>query len=257
EVYACQLVWIMGYPDQASRMSDKCVAYARSSGQVFNLMWALTFSAYVFAYRREPERLLDRLDEADFLAREQGLAFIYEVSVPQAKGIAELLKGRPREAITLLRQGIDRWTQTGGNVRIPLLKAALAQAVALEGDSQRALELVDECLEQIHRANGQERLWLAEVLRIKGSILIGQGRDDEAETQLKDSIECAREQQAKSWELRSATTLAALLVKKGQHDVARGYLAPIYEWFSEGAETPDLMEARTLLAELSAFQEAG
>jgi len=251
EVYACQLMWMMGFPQQAARLSDESVAHARADGHAFNLVWALTFSAYVFAYRREPERFLERVNEADRLAREQGLAFIYEVSVPQARGIAELQNGRPREAIALLRQGIDRWTKTGGHVRIPLLKSALAEAVALEGDPGAALELIDECLEQIERPSGQERLWLAEVLRLKGWILMRQGRDQEAETQLRASIDCARRQQAKSWELRSATSLAALLARSGKRDAARNLLAPVFEWFTEGADTKDLIEARELLAGLS------
>lgn len=252
EVYACQLIWIMGYPDQAQRLSNECVVRARGEGYAFNLVWALTFSAYVFAYRREPARFLDRLGEADHLAREQGLAFIYEVSVPQASGIAALLNHRPDEAIVLLRRGIERWTKTGGNVRIPLIKSALAMATELEGDTSTALKLIDECIEQIERPSGQERLWLPEVLRKKGWILMRDGRDQDAEAILRASIDCARQQKARSWELRSATTLATLFVSRGQSDAARNLLTPIYEWFTEGAETQDLVEARELLESLPA-----
>ena len=252
EVYACQLIWIMGYPDQARKLSDECVGRARGEGHAFNLVWALTFSAYVFAYRREPDRFLDRLGEADHLAREQGLAFIHEVSVPQARGMAALLNHRPAEAIDLLRQGIERWTKTGGNVRIPLIKSALAAATELEGDRSTALKLIDECIEQIERPSGQERLWLPEVLRCKGWILMRDGRDQEAEAILRASIDCARQQQARSWELRSSTTLAMLFAGRGQSDAARHLLSPIYEWFTEGAETQDLVEARELLESLSA-----
>jgi class 3 adenylate cyclase/tetratricopeptide (TPR) repeat protein len=253
EVYACQLIWIMGYPDQAKRLSDGCVAYARSGGHVFNLVWALTFSAYVFAYRREPETLLERVEEAERLAREQGLAFISEVSVPQAKGIAELQRGRIPEAIAQLRQGIERWTRTGGNVRIPLIKTALAEALEKSGDSYRALELIQECLKQIEAPNGQERLWLAEVLRCKASILMDMDRDEEAENLLRTAIACAREQKAKSWELRSATTLARLLARKGHPGEARIVLSPVYDSFTEGWDTRDLLDARQLLDELSAL----
>ena len=252
EVYVCQLIWIMGYPDHARKLSDECVVRARGDGHAFNLVWALTFSAYVFAYRREPDLFLDRLGEADHLAREQGLAFIHEVSVPQASGIAALLNHRPAEAIALLRQGIERWTKTGGNVRIPLIKSALAVATELEGDTSTALELIDECIEQIERPSGQERLWLPEVLRCKGWILMRDGRDHEAEANLRASIDCARQQQARSWELRSSTTLATLLASRGQCDAARNLLSPIYEWFTEGAETQDLVEARELLESLTA-----
>jgi tetratricopeptide (TPR) repeat protein len=252
EEYTCQLIWVMGYPDQARKLSDECVAHARGDGHAFNLASALTFSAYVFAYRREPDRLLERLAEADLLAREQGLTFIHEISVPQARGIAALLNDRQGEAIALLRQGIVRWTKNGGNVRIPLIKSALALATELEGDTSTALQLIDECIAQIERPSGQERIWLPEVLRCKGWILMRDGRDQEAEASLCASIDCAREQQARSWELRSSTTLAKLMVSRGQSDAARSLLSPIYEWFTEGAETQDLVEARELLESLTA-----
>jgi len=250
EVYTCQLIWIMGYPDQAERMSHASSQHAHGDGHAFNLVWALTFSAYVFAYRREPDRFLERVGEADQVAREQGLTFIHEVSVPQARGIAELQNGRPAPAIVLLRQGIERWMKTGGNVRIPLVKSALALAVGMQGDTRTALELIDECIAQIELPDGQERLWLAEVLRCKGAILLRDGRDAEAEVQLRASIDCARQQQAKSWELRSATMLAGLLSRHGDNTAARDLLAPVYAWFTEGTETKDLIEARELLKSL-------
>jgi len=252
EEYACQVIWIMGYPDQAARLSDECVVRARAAGHAFNLVSALTFGAYVFAYRREPIRFLDRLAEADQLAQEQGLTFIHEVAVPQARGIAALLNDRPQEATSLLRQGIERWTKNGGNVRIPLIKSALAVATELEGDKSTALQLIDECIAQIERPSGQERIWLSEVLRCKGWILMRDGRDQEAEAVLRASIECARQQRARSWELRSSTTLATLLVRQGQNEAARLLLTPIYDWFTEGAETRDLVEAKELLESLQA-----
>jgi class 3 adenylate cyclase len=251
EVYACQLIWMQGYPDQATQLSDRSSADARTAGHTFNLVWALTFSAYVFAYRREPARLLERVGDADRLAREQGLAFIYQVSVPQASGLAQLQQGRLLDAISSLRAGIESWANVGGHVRIPYLKSALAEALAMHGDMDAAQQLIDECVEQIERPGWQERIWLAEVLRLKASILVRLDRCDEAETQLRASIACARQQQARSWELRSSTTLAALLARRGQRDAARDLLLPIYQWFTEGFDTKDLTEARTLLEDLS------
>ena len=133
----------------------------------------------------------------------------------------------------------------GGHSRVPYLKSALAEALALQGDLDAALDLIDECLEQIERPGWQERSHLAEVLRLKGWMLMRQGRGEEAETQLRASIDWARQQQAKSWELRSSTTLAELLVERGQRDAARELLAPIYDWFTEGFDTHDLEAART------------
>ena len=250
EVYACQLTWMLGYPEQAQRASAATAARARAAGHPFNLVWALTFSAYVFAYRREPDRFLERVDEANQVASEQGLAFISQVSVPQARGIAELQNGRPRAAQALLRQGIDRWTSHGGRVRVPFVKAALAEAVARDGDVPGGLALIDECAAQIAEPWSEERLWLAEVLRLKGWMLGLEGRHDEAEAQLNAAIACARAQEARSWELRAATTLARQLASRGRAAEGRALLAPAYAWFTEGWDTKDLVEARTLLNEL-------
>lgn len=250
EVYGCQLIWMQGHPDQAQQMSDRSGTHARSVGHAFNLVWALTFNAYTFVYRREPDRLLERLDEVDRLAREQGIAFIYQVSTPQASGLAHLHAGRPQDAVRVLRTGIESWTSRGGHVRVPFLKSALAEALALQGDFDTALNLIDECIEQIERPAWQERLWLPEILRLKGWMLMRQGRDDEAEVALRESLKTATTQQARSWELRSATTLAILLVRRGQRDDARALLMPVLGWFTEGFETRDLADARALLKAL-------
>ena len=92
---------------------------------------------------------------------------------------------------------------------------------------------------------------LAEVLRLKGWMLMRRGQGEEAEIPLRAAIDWARQQHAKSWELRASTTLAALLVERGQRDAARAELAPIYGWFTEGFDTHDLETARRLLDVLS------
>jgi len=247
DVYACQLLWMQGYPDQARRLSEQCAVQAHSVGHAFNLVWALTFSSYVFAYRREPARFREGVAQADRLAREQGLAFIYQVSVPQAEGVAYLQERRAADAIPLLRDGIERWASVGGNVRIPFLKSALAEALALDGDIAGGLHLIDQSIEQMTRPGWQERLWLPEVLRLKGWMLMQANQQADAQAQLRASIDCAHERGARSWELRSATTLARLLCAQGEPAAARDVLLPVYGWFTEGFDTPDLIEAGEML----------
>ena len=237
---------MLGYPDQAVRVSEENDAHARRLGHAFNLGWALTFGAVVFDYRCEPARLLESVSEADRFAREQGIPFLYDVMVPLWEGVAPLRSGQLSESISLLRLGMDRL-----GVTMPYRKSALAEALALDGDLDAALQLIDECLELIERPGWHERVWLAEVLRLKGWMLMRLGRDKEAETQLRASIDWARQQQAKSWELRSSTTLAELLAERGQRDAARELLAPIHNWFTEGFDTHDLKAAKTLLEQLS------
>ena len=241
---------MLGYPDQAVRVSEELGAHARQLGHVFNLGFVLTLGAYVFDYRCEPERLLEHIGEAVRLQREHSLPFHREVMVPQVEGLARLRKGQLSESISSLRQGLENWNKLGGHSRVPYLKSALAEAMALQGNLDAALDVIEEVVEQIERPGRQERSHLAEVLRLKGWMLMKQGRDKEAEAVLHASIDWARQQQARSWELRSSTTLAQLQLERGQRNAARELLAPIYEWFTEGFDTHDLTAARTLLQTL-------
>ena len=256
ELYSCQWIWMQGDYDRAKSVSRECGAHARAVGHAFNLVWSMTFSAYVFAYGRDQEALLDQIGLADSLAREQGLAFFNQVSIPQATGIALLQQGRTREAIALLRQSIDSWAKVGGGVRIPYLKSALAEALAREGQLAEAMSAIEECVEQIERPGYQERIWLPEVLRIKGWVTKLQGRHSEAEDTLRAAVDLAHCQGTKSWELRSALTLAHLLTEQGRHQAAEDALSSIYNWFPEGTDTQDLAEARALLRHLASELQA-
>jgi len=251
-VYSANWTWMLGYPDQAVQVIDETDALARRLGHAFNLGWALSYSAYAFDHRCEPERVLERAGEADRLGRENSVPFIYQVLIPIFEGLARLRSGHLSESISSLRLAIENWSSVGGHIRLPYLKSALAEALALQGDLDAALHLIDESLEQIERSGWQERVHLAEVLRLKGWMLMRQGRGgEEAEVQLRASIDWACQQQAKSWELRSSTTLAELMAERGQRDAARELLAPVYNWFTEGFDTRDLREAKVLLDELA------
>ncbi len=141
--------------------------------------------------------------------------------------------GQLAESIALLRRASSVWNASGGHLNVPYMKSALAEALARQGDLDAGLRLIEECLEQIERPGWNERVWLPEVLRLKGWMLMRQGNCAEAETQLRASIDCARRQEAKSWELRSSTTLAELLAADGRRDNARELLEPIYNWFTK------------------------
>jgi class 3 adenylate cyclase/tetratricopeptide (TPR) repeat protein len=250
-VFSSQALWMLGYPDQASQMSDQLDADSRRLGHPFDIGWASTWGAYVFDYRCEPDRLLARVHEAERVGREQSIPVFNKVLVPAGEGLALLRKGELLEAISLLERGIEGWRATGGFLNLPYLKCALAEALSRQSDVEGGLRLLDECVDQIEKPGWHERVWLAEILRVKGWVLMRRGRRTEAEAQLRASIECARRQQARSWELRSSTTLAQLFIECGQRDPARQLLAPIYDWFTEGFDTRDLKEAKALLEALT------
>jgi class 3 adenylate cyclase len=252
-VCTTQAIWMLGYPDRAAQLCDQKDVDARRLGHPFDTGWALTWGAYVFDYRREPERLLANANEAERLARQQSIPVLFKALVPVGQGLARLRMGQLAESIALLRSGIDAWNAVGGHLNVPYMKSALAEALALQGDIDAGLGLIEESLEQIERPGWGERVWLPEVLRLKGWMLLRQDKCAQAETQLRASIECARSQQAKSWELRSSTTLAKLFASRDERANAKDLLEPIYNWFievDEGLETNDLTAARALLNEL-------
>ena len=249
-VWSSQWTWMLGYPDQAVHQSDERDSYARQLDHAFNLGFSLSLGAYVFDYRCEPGELLERISEADRLEQKHSVPFVNRVMVRQTEGLARLRNGEFAEAISLLQGALNYWNKLGGQSRVPYLKSALAEALAHSGDLDAAVTLIEECLAQIERPGWQERSHLAEVLRLKGWMLMQQGKHDAAETALCAAIDWARQQQAKSWELRASTTLAELLAGRGQRDAARALLEPIYNWFTEGFDTHDLKAARSLLDSL-------
>ena len=122
--------------------------------------------------------------------------------------------------------------------------------IAQLGDLDGALDLMDEITAQIERPGWDERWCFAEILRIKGLLLSSKGDQLSAERNYLASLDCARRQQAKSWELRTSTSYARLMRDQGRVSEAHDLLAPVYGWFTEGYDTPDLREAKALLIEL-------
>jgi ATP/maltotriose-dependent transcriptional regulator MalT len=138
--------------------------------------------------------------------------------------------------------------QTGHRIWIWYLRALRAEALALAGDLEGAWTLIEESVARIEA--GEERSHYAEVLRLSGWILIMRGEPDQAAATLRKAIAVAHDQEAKSWELRAATTLARLLASRGDRAEAIAVLAPVHDWFTEGRNTKDLKEAAQLLADL-------
>jgi predicted ATPase len=241
---------MLGYPEQALRISDVKDAEARRRGHPFHLGWALTIGAEVFDYLREPDEWLKRIEEVDRVARENGLPFVTECLAPMCSGIALIRKGQIAKGMPLLETGLAVWEKGGGQVHNPYCKSVLAEGMAQRDDLAGALELVDEAIAQIERPGWEERSYYAETLRIKGWLLSLNGDTAGAERAYIASLHWARRQRAKSWELRTATSYAQLMRDQGRVGEACDLLAPVYGWFTEGFDTPDLNEARALLGEL-------
>jgi class 3 adenylate cyclase/tetratricopeptide (TPR) repeat protein len=248
--YGSISMWIRGYPDQALRLSNEKDAHARRRGHPFDLGFALSVGAHQLDHRFKPDDLHKRAEECDRLGRENSLPVLWAFLAPFSRGQALVREGKPPEAIAPLRAALKFWETSGGRVCRPSIIYLLAESVALTGDLDHALHLIDEAIAQVENPGWEERMSYAELLRLKGWMLSLKGNLEGAEQNYHTSLEWARRQQAKSWELRTSTSLARLWQSQGKSQDAYELLAPVYGWFTEGFDIKDLLEAKALLAEL-------
>jgi predicted ATPase len=167
-------------------------------------------------------------------------------------GIALTRKQRFAEGVALAGAALVAWEGVGGRPAGPYAKSVLAGATAQLGDVDGALDLINNAIAQIERPGWEERHYYAETLHTGGCLLSLKGDMAGAERNYIASLDWARQQQTKSWELRAAMGMALLWRDQGKLDEARELLAPVYGWFTEGFDTLDLKEAKALLAELVA-----
>jgi predicted ATPase len=166
------------------------------------------------------------------------------------RGWALVTQGQQAEGLAQLHQGLVAYRATGTAVAVPCFLALLAEAYGKGGQAEESLSILAEALAVVHKTG--ERVYEAELYRLKGELLLAlsQTHQAEAETCLQQALDIARRQQAKSWELRAGTSLSRLWQRQGKRTEAHEILAPIYGWFTEGFETVDLQEAKALLEEL-------
>jgi predicted ATPase len=245
---------MLGYPKQAVKIFSAALDHARRVAHPFMLGWALIVGgAELFDFLGEADEGLRHTEEGARLARENSLPFLTECMARASSGIALVRKGQTAEGVSSLEPGIAVWNATGGQMVQPRFKSVLAEGRAQLGDLAGAIALIDEVIAQIERPGWEERWYYAETLRIKGWLLSLMGDPPGAERAYLASLDWARTQQAKSWELRTATSYARLLRDQGRAREAHELLAPIYGWFTEGFGTRDLREAKALLDELAAI----
>jgi predicted ATPase len=248
--YNTHSTWMLGYPEQAMKISDATDAHARRRGHPFDLGFWFTIGALIFDYLGDPQELLKRTEEAERLGHENSLPVLTRVLVPIHSAIALIRRGRFAEGTASLEGGLAALEEGGGRVMFPCWKSALAEGMAQLGDLESALHLIDEIIAQVERPGWEERSYYAETLRLKGWMLSLRGDVANSEHNFLASLDWARRQQAKSWELRTAMSLTRLWQSQGKRQEAYELLAPVYGWFTEGFDTKDLQEAKVLLAEL-------
>ena len=191
-----------------------------------------------------------QLEELLALAEEKGAA-LWKAGGTIQQGFVLALTGKVAEAVRKIPAGIIAWRSTGATIYLPLYLSHLARAYAQLGQLDDAWRCIGEAMTTMETT--KEKWCEAEVNRIAGEITLLSPEPDaaKAERYFERALEVARRQQAKSWELRAAIGLARLWRSQGKPQQARELLAPVYGWFTEGFDTRDLKEAKSLLEELA------
>jgi predicted ATPase len=172
-------------------------------------------------------------------------------------GLARAVGQGSTEGIEQMRRGIGDVTALGTLINHPMMLGELAEVLGRAGQHSEALAMLQQAL-RLSSENG-EQYWAAELCRIRGEVLLGQNLSAmrASEEAFAQALDIARQQEARMLELRAATSLARLWKDLGRRTEALELLAPIYQWFTEGHDTLDLRDAKSLLGELGSNTSTG
>ena len=232
-------LWILGYPDKAASLVQDAIQLARELSQPFSEVIALSTSSYVHQFRGEAIRTQEQAEETIALSVEQGFPS-YLTTGNLLRGWAVATQDELEAGLSVLRESLAGLYATGADVRRTYYLALLAEVLGKADQIEEGLQVLAEALE--FAAARSERWWEAELYRLRGELLSAQSRDnlELAEDCVHHAMAIAREQHAKSFELRAAMTLAQLWSDHGRRREAYDLLAPVYSWFNEGFDTADL-----------------
>jgi tetratricopeptide (TPR) repeat protein len=246
QIWPMLISWMHGYPDRSLEELRAAVGSAETLGHPVTLAQTLCFVALAHIFRHEPLAAADSAGSALRICEEHRIAQLHAIALC-ANGWALGISGDSEKGLAQIAQGVDGFG-LGANQHILLALQADAQLAI--GKPEAALASVAAGLKAVEKTGGAPLE--AELYRLRGeALLAGAGMVSEAETAIEKAIAVARRQNAKSWELRAATSLARLRRQQGRPQEAVALLAPIYAWFTEGLDTADLQAARTLLDELT------
>jgi predicted ATPase len=239
-------VWSLGYPTASRNDAERAVKNAREIGHPATLMYALIRAANTYTFCRDYAAAHAQFDEFIALAGERGKAF-----ENLGRGRLLALSGKASDAVRAITSGLTLLRSTGATLYEPWHLWHLAMAYAELGQLDDAWRCIDDAMDKVERS--KEKWCEADVHRIAGEIALKSREPDteKAEKYFDHALAVARQQQAKSWELRAAMSMARLWRDQGKSQQALELLAPVYGWFTEGFDTLDLKDAKALLYELA------
>jgi predicted ATPase len=247
--WASLVLWSVGYPDQALARSHEACTLAQEVSHPVSLGMALAHVPILHQFRREKRVAQEKAEAVIALATAHGFTF-REAQGRMVWGWALATQGAGEKGIAQIRQGLADFQGTEAGGSVPYYLSLLAEAYTCTGQVAEGLCVLVEAMALVNRT--EERNTEAELHRLKGQLLLQLSSDNQAEAEscFHHALSIARHQQAKSWELRAATSLARLWQSQGKHQDAYDLLAPVYNWFTEGFDTADLQDAKALLDEL-------
>ncbi len=243
-------LWILGYPEAARVDAEHALLDARAIGQAATLMFALRHTSVLHTWRGNYAAANAALDELVVLAHEKD-ATLWKATEMGDRGCLLSLTRQASDAVQMLTSGRAAMRATGATLNSPLVETHLAHAHAQLGQFDDAWHCIGEAMTILETT--KENFWEAEIHRTAGEVTLLSPQHDavKAATHFERALSIAREQEAKSWELRVAVSMARLWRDQDKRREARDLLAGVYAWFSEGFDTLGLKQARTLLEDLA------
>jgi predicted ATPase/DNA-binding winged helix-turn-helix (wHTH) protein len=247
--FYAQILWLLGFPDQAMAVGNRALDDAMKLGHDFSLLYALVYGVCPVA-----------LERGDFAATEGQVLRMFQRSETFRPmrvwgqcyaGVLGIRRVDTASGLSLLRDGLKGFAKSNFQNRYVFFLGDLALGLSNAGDHRGALATIDEALDQSER--NHDRWYVAELMRIKGELVLRQNQPEAAASAgalFNSSLDWSRKQNALSWELRTAISFARLMEQQGRGNEARALLEPIYFRFTEGFATKDLVDARSLLTSL-------
>jgi predicted ATPase len=245
-------LWLLGYPDRALASARSGLTLAQELAHPFSLVCAQECLVWLHQFRKEAQAAHDRAMDGTALAIQQGFT-LFVAWGTVTRGWALTQQEQWAAGMATMREGIEAAMATGSGWFRPYFLALLAEAHEKTGSLAEGLNALAEALALADKTG--ERYYEAELYRLKGQLMLAQegpkGNTEEVEQCFLQALAVARHQQAKSLELRAATSLARLWQQQGKQREAHALLSEVYGWFTEGLDTKDLQEAKALLDELA------
>lgn len=238
-------LWYLGYPGQAVQHGQQALALAQELGHPLSWAYALNYVAWLSQECGDGPAAQRQAEDVHRLTTQYQLGF-WPATTEVLQGWMRVTQGDAAAGLVQMRRGIVAHRTSRHRLHLPYMLALLAQAYKLAGDARRGLAAIARATALVERT--EEYFYKAELLRIKGELLLLRSEHAGAQACFRHALAPARHQGAKALELRAATSLARLLQRQGRPAEAHKLLADVYGWFTEGFDTPDLQEARTLLA---------